>query len=348
MLSSFAGARVGRTAQAAPRPSARRAVAVRAESADTIDVAVDALVSGVKTAGAAFKAAAPVFEEAIKEASPVVQKAAPVVQEGVKIGTQALSEAARLATPYVGSAANQISAAISSNIDTNNTAVKTGTLVATEATSVAGKIAAFLSTQPPEVLAEGAVAAVALWYLAPPLLGLFGGLFRGYRDDLTPPQALDFLLDGAYLIDLRSTREKEAAGVPDVPGSASSRLLELEFATTEDRKIRGLLRDPTAVETKITALQIAALKKVSRGTKLILMDAGNGVAPLVARELGLGKGFGSVYVLKGGFRSWVASKLETRSSRTVATPTVIEGNGTIIRPAKKIGTITKSLPAARG
>jgi hypothetical protein len=42
----------------------------------------------------------------------------------------------------------------------------------------------------------------------------------------------------------------------DVPGSASARTLELEFAVTEDKKIRGLLKDANAVEAKVTALQV--------------------------------------------------------------------------------------------
>lgn len=92
-----------------------------------------------------------------------------------------------------------------------------------------------------------AAAAAALYFLAPPLLGAFGGLFRGYRDDLTPAQALDLLLsDGdSVLIDLRSNREKEGSGIPDVPGSASSRLIELEFATTGEASAAAPQQQPS-------------------------------------------------------------------------------------------------------
>lgn len=143
-----------------------------------------------------------------------------------------------------------------------------------------------------------------------------------------------------------------------------------------------MLRDANAVETKVTALQIASLRRLSRASKVILMDGSGGVAKSVARELGrersaavvsapflpgggvwpaygclvalssessviytaathsraggppvpltarvsllpplvaVGRGFSNVFVLKGGFRSWVSSKLETRVARTVST-----------------------------
>lgn len=97
----------------------------------------------------------------------------------------------------------------------------------------------------------------------PPTLGYLYDALKGYRGDLTAPQALDLLLqDGnALLIDIRAIREKEQSGLPDVPGSASGRLLELEFAKV-DAKIRGLLKDATATECELTALQISNLKRV--------------------------------------------------------------------------------------
>ncbi len=46
-------------------------------------------------------------------------------------------------------------------------------------------------------------------------------------------------------------REKEASGLADVPGGSKGKLLEVEYAFTEDRKLRGQLRDPGAIEAQV-------------------------------------------------------------------------------------------------
>jgi hypothetical protein len=43
-------------------------------------------------------------------------------------------------------------------------------------------------------------------------------------------------------------REKEAGGVPDVNGN---KLVEVELASIEDRKLRGSLRDANYVEAQV-------------------------------------------------------------------------------------------------
>jgi hypothetical protein len=48
-------------------------------------------------------------------------------------------------------------------------------------------------------------------------------------------------------------REKDTSGLADVPGGAKGRLLEVEYAFTEDRKLRGQLRDPSAIEAQVRA-----------------------------------------------------------------------------------------------
>ena len=50
-------------------------------------------------------------------------------------------------------------------------------------------------------------------------------------------------------------KEKESSGIPDVPGGGS-KLLEVSFASIEDRKLRGSLRDASYIEAQITALQV--------------------------------------------------------------------------------------------
>ena len=50
-------------------------------------------------------------------------------------------------------------------------------------------------------------------------------------------------------------REKEASGLADVPGGAKGKLLEVEYAFTEDKKLRGQLRDPA---TRAEAMSLIA------------------------------------------------------------------------------------------
>ena len=70
--------------------------------------------------------------------------------------------------------------------------------------------------------------------------------------DINPARAVDVVgSDGnATFIDIRSSREKEAVGVPDVPSSAKGRFVELEMASV-DRRLRGQLRNVDAVEAQV-------------------------------------------------------------------------------------------------
>jgi hypothetical protein len=59
-------------------------------------------------------------------------------------------------------------------------------------------------------------------------------------------------------------REKEASGLADVPGGSKGKLLEVEYAFTEDKKLRGQLRDPSAIEAQVGSG--SGLGRIGRGT----------------------------------------------------------------------------------
>ena len=67
---------------------------------------------------------------------------------------------------------------------------------------------------------------------------------------------------------------------------------------------------------QVTVLQIAALKKVTRGTRILLLDRNGGAAKAIARELSR-RGFRRTYVVQGGFSNWTSSKLQTKLSGSV-------------------------------
>jgi len=54
-----------------------------------------------------------------------------------------------------------------------------------------------------------------------------------------------------------------------------------------------------ALCVQVTALQIAALKRLGRGSKVVLLDRFGNVSKSVAKELAR-RGFGRVYVVAGG------------------------------------------------
>ena len=70
--------------------------------------------------------------------------------------------------------------------------------------------------------------------------------------------------------------------------------------------------DNICSRVKVTALEIQALKRVNKGTKILLMDKnGSGTSKAVAKELAA-LGFGNAFVVAGGFQGWISSKLQVK------------------------------------
>lgn len=75
----------------------------------------------------------------------------------------------------------------------------------------------------------------------------------GSDSTLSATATIDAIVKEADLvfIDVRSSNEKQSGGVPDVPSSVSGKLIEVEFAAVEDKKLRGALRDPSYIEAQV-------------------------------------------------------------------------------------------------
>ena len=64
----------------------------------------------------------------------------------------------------------------------------------------------------------------------------------------------------------------------------------------------------------MTALEIQALKRINKGTTVLLLDKnGSGPSKNVAKELAK-LGFGNVFIVMNGFNGWASSKLQIRQS----------------------------------
>jgi rhodanese-related sulfurtransferase len=73
----------------------------------------------------------------------------------------------------------------------------------------------------------------------------------------------------------------------------------------------GSCTETQLLALQVTALQIAALKRIGRGSKVLLLDRFGNTSKAVAKELAR-RGFGRVFVVAGGFDGrggWVQSKL---------------------------------------
>lgn len=324
---------------------------------ESVDGAIENVVGAVKAAGEIVKAGisaigtgVEIVKEGYEVVAPVVQRgveaAAPVVSQAYKVTSEATSPALKAALPALQSTTTEVTKALQTS-GVPLKAVGEATKAATDATTTISpyisKGVTFVTTTDPVLLGEYAIGAFALYLLAPPLLGAFLGSFRGFAGELSAVAALDALNnDSCLLVDIRTIKEKEAAGVPDVPSSASSKLVEVEYAVTEDRKLRGQLRDPSGIEAQVTALQIASLKRASTGTKIILLDRYGGQARTVAKELSR-KGFGKVFVVSGGFdgnAGWVKSKLQIKPISSSSASTGVFGT-------VSTRTSRKSLPAPK-
>ena len=304
---------------------------------DAAKVGIGAAQQGIQVLKGAYDAVSPAVKATIETVEPLVQsateKAAPVVTAGVRVATNA----AESVKPGLERAIT--STGIDSKVVSGAENAAEQALTAT--TPLVKNVIHFVTTTSPVVLAEYGLGLIAAYYLLPPTLGIAAGVLRGYAGDVSPAGALDALSTqgNAVLLDIRSLKEKESAGVPNLANAG--KLIELEYASIEDRKIRGLLRDVSTLELKITALQIAALKRLSKSSPIYLMDRNGGMAKAVARELA-GRGFKNVYVISNGFSGWARDRLGVKPSSTVSRVEVL-------LPGMRGGTaMGRQLPADTG
>jgi len=238
--------------------------AARAQESDAVDSAVGTAIELVKAAGGFLKGAVDVgvtginiVKQGVEIAAPVVQQGldvvTPVVQEAVKVGSDVAAPALKAAAPTLEAGISEAGKLISqSGVDVSTINTTAASVAKSTQEGVLPKVSGFVSflvAQEPVILAEYAVGAAALYFFGPALLGVVGGALRGFAGDVTAAAALDSLVNegNIVLVDIRTAKDKEASGVPDVPSAGASKVVEVEFAATEDRKLRGQLRDAGSI-----------------------------------------------------------------------------------------------------
>lgn len=283
------------------------------KTADKIEGAFGAAAGAAGKAADAVSAAAtvakPFAEKAVDAAAPLLDATGKYAERTVApLAGEAIKTAGSAAAGVAGSAANAIK---SRGIDVEpvaGAAGAAGKLAGDFATTTAApaleKFGDYLSTASPTDLAELGAGVLAAYFIAPALLGVVASSARGYAGSVRPVEAYDDVLNkkNVVVVDVRRENEVERGEI-DFPRRAASRVLQVPR-----EQLRGNFKNSSAVDANLTALKVANLKGVKRGTKVYLLDANGGDAPKVAKAL-TAQGFGKVYVIQGGFNGWASAGL---------------------------------------
>ncbi|GAV63690.1 Rhodanese domain-containing protein [Cephalotus follicularis] len=278
----------------------------------------------------------------------------PAIDAALPLAQQAGEQALKIASPVISEASKKAQEAIqSAGIDTEPvlTAAKTvagaaqqTTKVIQEAKPIASSTVETISSADPVVIV-GATGALFLTYLLlPPIWSAISFSLRGYKGELTPAQALDLISARNHLmIDIRSEKDKEKAGVPRLPSSAKNRVIAIPLEELPS-KLKGLVRNVKRVEAEIAALKISYLKKINKGSNIVIMDSYSDSAKLVARTL-TSLGFKKCYVVADGFsgsKGWLQSRLGI-DSYNLSFAEVISPSRIIPAAARRFSTTSSKL-----
>ncbi|PKA50466.1 Calcium sensing receptor, chloroplastic [Apostasia shenzhenica] len=277
---------------------------------DALKPAVDVALPFLKSAG----------EEAVKVASPVVSEASKQAKEALQ-GAGVDPSPVLSAAKVVADAAQQ------------------STKVIEGAKPIASSTLKTITSSDPSVIIVSAGALFLAYLLLPPIWSVVSFSFRGYKGNLSPAQTLDLLSSQNYiLIDIRSEKDKNKAGVPRLPSNARSKIILIPLEELPS-KLKGIVRNTRKVEAEIVALKISYLKRINKGSNIVIMDSYSDTAKNVARML-TSLSFKNSWVMAGGFsgsNGWLQSQLGVDSYNVAVTE--------ILSPSRIIPAATARLGA---
>lgn len=294
--------------------------------------------------GSAYGSTKALVEQFFSTVKPAVDAAAPYVQK-------ATDAAVQVATPIASDVAMQADKVLkNAGVDTKPVvdAAKTAVVVAGEAAEQTAKViegakpvasSTFESiiSADPLFIAGGVGALLLLYLLTPSLLSSIAYAARGYKGDLSAAQVLDLLNSSNYLlVDVRTEKEKSKSGLPSLPRNAKSKFLSIPLEELPG-KLKGQVRNARKLEAEIAALKISFLKRIGKGSNIVLLDAYGDIAKTVAKTLSA-LGFQNAWVVIDGFdggKGWVQSRLGTDSYNSSI--------GEILSPSRIIPSGTRKL-----
>ncbi|KAG5027882.1 hypothetical protein AAZX31_05G015300 [Glycine max] len=335
------------------------------EAKAAVSIAKDQIVSSLtqveKTLDQVQEMGSGVLDTAQRVAEVIGNALKPGIETALPIVQQAGEEALKIASPAISEASKKAQEALqSSGVDTEPviTAAKTVADAAQQTTKVievakpiASSTVETISSSDPTVIAGTAGALFVAYLLIPPIGSVILSNLRGYKGDLTPAQALDLISTQNYvLIDIRSEKDKDRAGIPRLPSNAKNRMAAIPLEELQS-KLRGQVKNVKKLEAEIVALKISYLKKINKGTNVVILDSYSDVAKTVGRTL-TSLGFKNTWIVADGFsgnKGWLQSRLGT-DSYNFSFAEVLSPSRVIPAAVRSFGTTsqssTKLLPGA--
>ncbi|KDP20060.1 hypothetical protein JCGZ_05829 [Jatropha curcas] len=313
---------------------------------------VEKTIDQVQEVGSGFlDTAQRVFGIVSDALKPGIDKALPIVKqvgdEALKIASPAISEASRKAQEAVQNIGIDTQPVVSAAKTAADAAQQTTKVIEDVKPVASSTVETILSADP--VVIVGTAGAIFLAYLLfPPVWSALSFSLRGYQGELTPAQTLDLITTRNHvMIDIRSEKDKDKTGIPRLPSSAKNKMIAIPLEELPS-KLRGLVRNVKKVEAEIAAIKISYLKKINKGTNIIILDSYSDSAKLVARAL-TSLGFKNCWIVADGFsgsRGWLQSRLGT-DSYNLSFAQVLSPSRIIPAAARRFGTTgTKLLPGA--
>ncbi|CAI8610181.1 unnamed protein product [Vicia faba] len=240
-------------------------------------------------------------------------------QEALKIASPAFSEASRKAQEALQSSGVDTQPVLTAAKTVSDAAQQT-TKVIEGAKPIASSTLDTITSSDPTVIAGTAGALFVAYLLFPPIWSVISSNLRGYKGDLTPAQTLDMLCTQNYiLVDVRTEKDKDKTGIPRLPSSAKNKMVAIPLEDMPS-KIKGLVRNVKRVEAEIAALKISYLKKINKGSNIVILDSYSDSAKIVARTL-TRLGFKNSWTVGDGFsggKGWLQSRLGVKSFGTTS------------------------------
>ncbi|XP_047082458.1 calcium sensing receptor, chloroplastic [Lolium rigidum] len=337
-------ATVASTVLLAVTPVAHGATFSKEDVAGSLTTVVDTVDTAIGVGGKAVEQSVAVLRalgEAVKPALPVLQSAgeqalklaSPVVSDATKQATEALQGAGVDPAPLLS--------AFKTLSDAAQPAIGAAKPIASGTVETIGSLGSA-----DYVVAAGA--AFLAYLLLPPAWSLLSFGLRGYKGDLSPAQALDMVTSQDYiLIDVRSEKDKGKDGVPQLPSNAKNKLISLPLEELPN-KIKGMVRNAKRAEAEIAALKISYLKRIGKGSNIVVMDSYCDSSKIVAKTLN-SVGFKNCWVMAGGFsgrKGWAQSRLGT-DSYNLSVVEVVKPSRVIPAPADRFVTVSSTSSPSR-
>ncbi|KAK7330227.1 hypothetical protein VNO77_24415 [Canavalia gladiata] len=307
----------------------------------TIDQVSEVGSSFLDTAQRAAEAIGNALKPGIETAFPIVQQAG---EEALKIASPAISEASKKAQEALQNSGVDTEPVLSAAKTVADAAQQT-TKVIDVAKPIASSTVETISSSDPIVIAGTAGALFIAYLLFPPIWSAISFNLRGYKGDLTPAQALDLISTQNYvLVDIRSEKDKDKTGIPRLPSSAKNRMVGIPLEELPS-KLRGQVRNVKKLEAEIVALKISYLKKINKGTNVVIIDSYSDIAKIVGRTL-TSLGFSNTWIVADGFsgsKGWLQSRLGI-DSYNFSLAEVLSPSRIIPAAVRGFGTTTQSSP----